>query len=291
VSDLLHPQRGGTAGVVPKSGVVVHTSEGSEGGRSSANLVSYLSSPGDRPNGNGGFYGSGYHAVATEDGAYLQVASGQRNPYHAPPLNPTWWSICIPGRAAQTRELWLDLASRAYLKGVAHFIVDVWHLDGERWPLTFRTAAELVAGAQGITSHNEVSTAWRKTDHWDPGPSFPWDVLASDIAIILNPPPTTPPGGDDGMAIKVFQPVDCDAEFIGYCDILGNALQIEWIATAKDQARRDAYLATGVVVVDRGERCPGGFVNCGLIGPIPTGDTKYTWSEGDFAYRIPKTTG
>ena len=35
-------------------------------------------------------------------------------------------------------------------------------------------AADLVAGKRGITGHADVSAAFRKSDHWDPGPDFPW---------------------------------------------------------------------------------------------------------------------
>lgn len=36
-------------------------------------------------------------------------------------------------------------------------------------PPVFVTAADLRAGKHGITTHNEVSVAWRESDHWDPG--------------------------------------------------------------------------------------------------------------------------
>ena len=35
------------------------------------------------------------------------------------------------------------------------------------------TADDLLAGRRGITGHAEVSKAYRKSDHWDPGPGFP----------------------------------------------------------------------------------------------------------------------
>lgn len=301
--DILHPDRGGTAGTVPKLGVVVHDSEG---GENSANLISYLGSPGDRPLAGGGAYGGGYNAVATEAGSYTEVAGGGRNPYHAPPLNATFWSICIPGRANQTRDQWLDAASRGYIRGVARYIVDRWNDDGHRWPLEFRSSAELVAGRYGYTSHAQVSQAWHRTDHTDPGAAFPWDVLAADIAALIVPPPDDivvvivdeqpdhidQPPEEDEVTITVFQPSDCAAEFIAYTDANGWALQVEWISTADDQRRRDEYLHTpgSKVRVDRSPRTGGGFRNCGLIGPVPTGDS-YNWSDADFAYRIPKTTG
>lgn len=80
--------------------------------------------------------------------------------------------------------------------------------------------------------------------------------------------------------VTVFQPNDCKAEFIGMTDANGNALEVEWIQTAKDQARRDAHIKAGARI-DKGPGTRGRFVNCNLIGPIPTGDT-YPWSAKDF---------
>lgn len=36
-------------------------------------------------------------------------------------------------------------------------------------PITWLSAADLKAGRQGITSHANVSAAWRQSTHWDPG--------------------------------------------------------------------------------------------------------------------------
>ena len=41
-------------------------------------------------------------------------------------------------------------------------------------PLRRLRAADLVAGRRGVTGHADVSAAFRKSDHWDPGPDFPW---------------------------------------------------------------------------------------------------------------------
>ncbi len=122
------------------------------------------------------------------------------------------------------------------------------------------------------------------------------EIIGLAYARPVEPTPTVPPltpteGDDMGLNITVFQPSDCLAEFIAYTDDNGFALEVEWIRTPDDQRRRDAYLATGKVRVDRGKRATvGGFRNCGLKGPVPVGDT-YPWTDGDFAYRVPKATG
>lgn len=197
MTTTLHLDRYAPTTILRKNGVVVHDSEGGEGVLSwgqtaSDQLLGYLRSKGDRPSPSrpGGVYGSGYHAVATETGSYVVVAEANTAPYHAPPVNPTMWSICMPGKAAQTRDQWLDAPSRNYIRGVAAYIVDRWNDDGRVWPLQFVDAGTLVVTAAdkaghpaGYTSHAQVSQAWHKTDHTDPGVSFHG----------TSSPPTSPP--------------------------------------------------------------------------------------------------
>lgn len=92
-------------------------------------------------------------------------------------------------------------------------------------------------------------------------------------------PPSTPiPGGKRTM--KVFQPHDVDAEFMGLEDEHGNVPVLVWISTAKQQHSRDEYIANHAEV-DRGPRLQG-FTNSTLLGPLPTGDTRKTWTADDF---------
>ena len=42
-----------------------------------------------------------------------------------------------------------------------------------RLPVVWLRAPELQAGRRGVTRHADVGTAFRRTDHWDPGPGFP----------------------------------------------------------------------------------------------------------------------
>ena len=48
-------------------------------------------------------------------------------------------------------------------------------------------AADLVRGRRGITSHAEVSLAYRKSDHWDPGPGFPIDEFLGRVRSAQRP--------------------------------------------------------------------------------------------------------
>lgn len=199
----LHPDRYSRTGVqARKHGVVIHCSESSDS--SFAALVTYLQRPGDRviPESNPPRrYGSGYHAVATPLGSYLEVADASMGPYHAPPTNKTWWAICIPGYARQTRDEWLDPTSAAYIRGVASYVVDKAAADG--FPLVRLSPAELLAGDRGYCDHNDVSDAWGQTSHYDLGPNFPWDILAAEIAALTAPPPPPIPNPEDNVHVIV----------------------------------------------------------------------------------------
>ncbi len=195
---MIHPDRGNLGARIRKGGVVVHDSESADG--TAAALIVLLATPGDRPTATG-VYGSSYHAIALEDGTYAQVAGPEWTTFSAPPLNSTWWHICMPGRAAQTRTEWLDTPSRNYIHAVARFIVDKSKTDGfpcvQVGPVAMRAATPDGFNV-GYCGHVDVTAAWHQTDHTDPGGYFPWDVLAGDIAALLHPtPPPTPPLEDD----------------------------------------------------------------------------------------------
>jgi len=183
-----HRDRYSTTGVsLRKAGVVIHDSETGDG--SALNLIAAMQRPGDRLIAGSNpprYYGSGYHAITLNvDDDFEQLLGADAGPYHAPPLNKTWWSICIPGRANQTRDEWLDEESYAGIRAVARFIVEKSKVDG--FPLEFVDAAGLKAGRGGYTSHAQVSNAWHQTDHTDPGSNFPWDVLAHEIGLLTAP--------------------------------------------------------------------------------------------------------
>jgi hypothetical protein len=276
---ILHPDRWNpcTTAQYRKLGVVVHDAESGDGAHDV--LVSLLARPGDRPNGDGTFYGAGYHAVSDGAGSYTEVADSTMGPFHAPPANYTWWAICMPGLAAQTREQWLDPISREHIRGVAKYIVHKWHEGGHTWPLEMRTPAELVAGGKGYTSHNNVAQAWHKTDHTDPGPSFPWDVLASDIAALVDTKPTPAPQEDD-MQITVYKLTDDPAVLLGVATKAGAAIQVRWVRTVEELTAFEdrAKSATPDVFINDKQLGRAAFKTVQLVGPIPPG-----WARTDFA--------
>ena len=92
--------------------------------------------------------------------------------WHARGGNTNSIGIELAGYAGQKTLGWNDDYSRAVLERAAGLTAEVCERHGI--PIRRIRAAELVTGRRGITGHADVSAAFRKSDHWDPGPDFPW---------------------------------------------------------------------------------------------------------------------
>ena len=93
--------------------------------------------------------------------------------WHARGGNTNSIGIELAGYAGQQASDWSDEYSRAVLERAAELTADV--CGRYMIPIRRLRASGLVAGRRGITGHADVSAAFRKSDHWDPGPAFPWD--------------------------------------------------------------------------------------------------------------------
>lgn len=138
-----------------------------------------------------------------------------------------------------------------------------------------------VWNGQGVSQHNAFPE-WSKDAHSCPGPARTAQMPAMRARIQqiidddpdLNPPPFDPT--EDDMAMKLLQPFDCDAQFLGMADRNGVCLEVVWA----DGPRADAHLAAGATI-DNGLSF-GGLTNCVLLGPLPTGDTRHEWTGAEF---------
>lgn len=95
--------------------------------------------------------------------------------WHARGGNANSIGIELAGYAGQQGRDWRDDYSRAVLERAARLTAEVCGRYGI--PIRRLRAAGLVAGRRGVTGHADVSAAFRKSDHWDPGPAFPWGAF------------------------------------------------------------------------------------------------------------------
>jgi N-acetyl-anhydromuramyl-L-alanine amidase AmpD len=92
--------------------------------------------------------------------------------WHARGGNSRSIGIELAGFAGQQRADWDDDYSRAVLERAARLTAEV--CDRYGIPIRRIRAAGLRKGLRGITTHADVSEAFGKSDHHDPGPGFPF---------------------------------------------------------------------------------------------------------------------
>ena len=227
---LLHSDRYSVVSTTRKAGAVLHTAESSD--HAAGALVGFLKMPGDRviPGSNPPRrYGSGYHGVTDGNGGWIEVATAEAGPYAAPPLNKTHWHVCMPGRAAQTREAWLDQISFNHIRGAAKFVYEKHLADG--FPLVRLNPSQLLAGDSGYCDHGDVSDAWGQTDHTDVGPNFPWDVFQAELFKLL---PTIPPHPGDPTMPNLIVVVGIDEDHANPWRGVWNGVSISHIRSEDD---------------------------------------------------------
>jgi N-acetyl-anhydromuramyl-L-alanine amidase AmpD len=101
----------------------------------------------------------------------LQCVHEKDIAWHARGGNTGSIGVELAGFARQTAARWEDAYSSAVLGRASVLVADICRR--RRIPVRWLAADDLVAGRRGITGHVEVSRAYRKSDHWDPGPGFP----------------------------------------------------------------------------------------------------------------------
>ena len=106
--------------------------------------------------------------------------------WHARGGNTNSIGVELAGFARQSRKEWADAYSTQVLDRAADVVADVCRR--RKVPVRWLVAADLVAGRHGITGHVEVSKAYRKSDHWDPGPGFPIERFLRLVRSAQRPP-------------------------------------------------------------------------------------------------------
>jgi N-acetyl-anhydromuramyl-L-alanine amidase AmpD len=93
--------------------------------------------------------------------------------WHARGANAHSIGIELAGYAGQGPKGWDDDYSWAVLGRAAALAAEV--CERHRIPVRRLRPADLLRKRRGITGHVDVSQAFHRSDHWDPGPAFPWE--------------------------------------------------------------------------------------------------------------------
>lgn len=149
----------------------------------------------------------GLAPYVVDPGEIVQCADETTICWHAPPnAGSIGVELCDPQAGPPSR--WQDADHQAMLRLAAPLFVDIAH----RWnvPLTRIGPSQLLAGAQGITGHVDVSNAWHQSDHSDPGPDFPWGqfmaLLGGQPGPVPAPHPAPTPAREDNMVYVTCVP-------------------------------------------------------------------------------------
>lgn len=142
--------------------VVIHTMEVAERLNAAEAVAAWFARPDS---------GVSAHYCVDAD-TIVQCVREQDVAWHARGGNTGSIGIELAGRAGQDAAGWADAYSRAVLERAAALTADV--CGRHAIPVRRIRAPGLRRGLRGVTGHADVSVAYRRSDHWDPGPRFPW---------------------------------------------------------------------------------------------------------------------
>lgn len=113
------------------------------------------------------------HYCVDSDSVICCVHS-DRVAWHAPGANREGIGVELAGFVRQTQQEWLDAYSASMLRLAAKLVRALNRRHGI--PLAYVDEWSLGSpGATGVTTHRDVSRAYHKSTHTDPGPNFPMD--------------------------------------------------------------------------------------------------------------------
>jgi hypothetical protein len=145
---------------------VLHDTESAPG--SARNIAAYFQSSGS---------GGSAHLVVDDNDCY-RCLNNNVIPWAAPPCNTNGFHIEQCGYAKWSKATWLlhiKTIRRAAYKIAQH--KKQFKAAGNNIPLFFVDAAGLKAGQRGITTHAEITKAFGKSTHTDPGTGYPTGLL------------------------------------------------------------------------------------------------------------------
>lgn len=162
--------------------LVYHDMESPEGAETAESVSRWAQTIPDDPRRKASWH------YAADTNSIVQCVLERDVAYAAPGANHNGVHIECAGVARQTRAEWFDAYSRPMLELVAKLSVDI--IRRNDLPVVWLSVADLRAGKRGITSHNNVSLAFGKSTHTDPGPGFPHDWMLARIRDLMEPAPT-----------------------------------------------------------------------------------------------------
>ncbi|MFG1976931.1 N-acetylmuramoyl-L-alanine amidase [Nonomuraea fuscirosea] len=184
---VLSPNRH-TGRVAPVRLIVIHTMEVAEASNAAENVATnWFAKPSAQ---------CSAHLCVDNDSAVRCVNDGD-TAWAAPGANSDGLQMELAGRAGQGGSGWRDAYSQALLRQAAKHAA-TW-CRKYNIPVKKLSRSELRAGKKGFIGHADASAVYKRSNHTDPGPAFPWDQFLALVHAELNG--TSKPDSDD---TKVF---------------------------------------------------------------------------------------
>lgn len=181
------------------TGATIHSMEAPEKGSTAESVARYFARPDIRPS-------SAHYNIDSD--SIVQSVKDRDTAYHAPGASHAHLGLEHAGYARQTAAEWHDPFSWAMLQLSAGLLGAKAEQYG--FPLVYIDRHDLARGnLRGVTTHNEVSQAFHKSNHWDPGSGFPMREylgMAAKGAHLIAPPAanTVLRLGSKGEAVAFF---------------------------------------------------------------------------------------
>lgn len=149
--------------------VVIHCMEGSESSTRAERCANWMANRNPRfpaPK------ASPHYCV--DNNSIVQCVPEHRIAWHAKGANKIGIGIEHAGFSRQTIDEWLDVFGHSMLEISSILVSNIC----KKWdiPIEFVDAENLLLGERGITTHAEITKAFKKSTHTDPGKGFPIDI-------------------------------------------------------------------------------------------------------------------
>jgi len=155
--------------------IVIHAMEAFERPDTAEAIARWFAGP-DAPQASAHF--------CIDNNSIVRSVRDEDTAWHAPGANHNGIGVEHAGYSAQTAAQWDDPYSHAMLWRSARLVAS--KCSQYSIPAVWLSAKDLTLGRRGITSHWNVSLAFRRSDHTDPGPNFPAERYVTWIRRVLS---------------------------------------------------------------------------------------------------------
>jgi len=154
--------------------------------------------------------GTSSHFYADRDSVIQSLDTGARAGHAGSRAgNENAVAVELSGRGSWTREQWITNLAWPILGRVLAEVCRAYDIAPRR-----ASVAEMQSNprVRAFYGHDDMRRAWGGTNHTDPGPGFPWDVLLGVVQDNLYPPAPRPVADEEDSMPEVIGPIEVPAD-------------------------------------------------------------------------------